>query len=88
MSSDKNPMDDIARGTESLLEKGRTAVADGAQEFGDAVDETRDEPALQRELRKVSRHVDRYRTEQPVGFAVVLAAAAILIGAAIGRSSR
>jgi len=88
MTDQNNPMDDIARGTENLLDKGRKAVADGAQGVGDAVDDTRDEPQLQRELRKVGRRVDRYRTEQPVGFAVALAGAAILIGAAIGRSSR
>lgn len=88
MTDQKNPMDDIARGTESLLEKGRKAVSDTKVEAGDTLDLARGEDDLKRQLNKVGRRVNQFREDQPVGFAIALAAGAILLGALIGRAKR
>ena len=88
MTDLNNPIDDIARDTESLLDKGRRAVGDAKVGAGDTLDLAREEDELMRQLRKVGRRVDRFREEQPVGFAVALAAGAILLGALIGRAKR
>jgi hypothetical protein len=88
MTDQKNPLDDIARGTEKLLEKGRQAAGDAKVEAGDTLDLARGEDDLKRQLRKAGRRVDRFREEQPVGFAIALAAGAILLGALIGRAKR
>ena len=88
MTDLNNPIDDIARDTESLLDKGRRAVGDAKVGADDTLDLARQEDELMRQLRKVGRRVDRFREEQPVGFAVALAAGAILLGALIGRAKR
>ncbi|RZT59588.1 hypothetical protein EV140_1568 [Microcella alkaliphila] len=80
----------LKKDANDLIDAGRDAVRDGENVVGDAIDDTRDEPVVVREARKVGRRVDQYREDYPTAFGVAVGAVAgalvgVLVGVVAGR---
>ena len=75
----------LKKTTDDLIDSGRDAVRDGENLIGDAVDDSRDEPLVVREARKVGRRVDQYREDYPTTFGIAIGAVAVaLVGVLVG----